>query len=86
MMQFSIKDLLLGTAFVAIGVALLSPFFRGLFTGAGFAEYLFCWFGGGAFIGAGFGTPFGRPWIGAGLGAEVQLLLLLCLFIKNVWQ
>jgi hypothetical protein len=79
MPRFSIKDLLLATLLIAIGIALLLPLFshapppwyvRGIETEA--AAML--WFGGCSTIGAGLFVPFQRARTGAILGAVLALI------------
>ncbi len=79
MPKFSIKDLLIATAIVATGTALISSIFRFptvfLEPSPG-AAFVFCWYVGGMLIGAGLFWPFRRPWMGIALGFIVQITLV----------
>jgi hypothetical protein len=56
--RFGLKDLLISTALIAIGLAVLRLRFAGEPLVIGW--WLVSWFGGGALVGAGIGVPFGR--------------------------
>ena len=84
MPRFTIKDLLIATALIAIGAGALAFLFRGgegLFAaGLGSeAAVLVLWIGGGACIGAGLLTPFKRPLVGAVIGMVIQTISSTCL-------
>lgn len=72
--RFSIRDLLVATALIAVGMAGLAYIFGGPETGP-FPIWL--WFFSGACIGAGALTPFKRPIVGAVCGLVIQLGLAL---------
>ena len=67
-------------ALIAAGLWLLVVMFQFALSDLLGLELLF-WFGGGALIGAGFGTPFRHHWRGAAIGAGTQLLFL---FAMNI--
>jgi hypothetical protein len=74
--RFSVKELLLSTTLLAAGIVAvcltIEP--RSYLSTSG---HIVCWLIGGAFIGAGLFLPFKRPWIGATVGALIQIALLL---------
>jgi hypothetical protein len=84
MPRFTIKDLLLTTTLIAVGVGMFAFLFqRGDAinrVGAG-AAALLLWFGGSAFLGAGVFAPFKRPWRGAIVAVVLQALVLAVGFI-----
>lgn len=67
MPQFSLRQLMLATTLVALGLA-------GLFGPAGIGKLL-----GFPLLGAGVFTPFGRPWLGAIAGFLIPVTLLFLL-------
>jgi hypothetical protein len=80
MPRFKVKDLLIATALIAIGLGMWALLFRsweGLFDEGmgGVLDILLLWFGGGACIGAGLFTPFKRPWTGV-IGAFFAQILV----------
>jgi hypothetical protein len=77
MPHFSIRDLMFATALVALGIFMVSTLFK---YPPGRDAYAFVlWFGGGAMIGAGLFTPFGRVWWGAVVGFAAQIVVVLLL-------
>jgi hypothetical protein len=78
MPRFSIKDLLIATTCIAMGIGLLAfPYYHHEYISANLpsSTYVLCWFGGGALIGAGILNPFGRPLWGAAIGFVVLVLV-----------
>jgi hypothetical protein len=79
MPRFTIKDLLIATTLVAVGAGLIAFWMRTpeldteswLFLPA----LVVCWYGGGAFIGAGLFIPFKRPLTGVFIAVVIQTLL-----------
>lgn len=73
MPRFSIKDLTLATAMMAIGIGLVTYVLRykpesvNSITNVS-SLFPLSWFGGGVLIGAGIMTPFNRPWTGVIIG------------------
>ncbi len=84
--SFSLTDLLLATALVAIGITMVATPFTyppppGQRPWQGAFPVIILWFSGGALIGAGFFAPFHRIKAGVALGvatATLALLLTLC--------
>ncbi len=87
MSRFTVKDMLIATAMVAVGAgAVAYPFhitsvYRGPFA---LVLFPFGWFSGGALIGAGLFRLFKRPWIGACVGVMVQMFVLWTLLLPSV--
>ena len=80
MPRFSVKDLLIGTTLVAAGMTLLMMITRE----PGVWVKIPLLFVGFALIGAGFGAPCGRHWLGAALWVGVLLLGLLGVIVANI--
>jgi hypothetical protein len=84
MPRFTIRDLLLATTLVAVGVGLIVfPLHFHQLVDEEWSLPLF-FFGGGAFIGAGIFTPFKRPWTGVIVAVVLQILFALVVFIAIV--
>lgn len=85
MPRFSIKDLLLATTLIALGIGALMTLarttgdFHRAFPGTAFVLFL----GGGALIGAGLLAPASRPLAGAVIGALVQAAFVAFAFITD---
>jgi hypothetical protein len=84
MPRFTVKDLLIAIALIAVGAGALAFLLRGRegFFGGGLgseAAVLVLWIGGGASIGAGLLTPFKRPLVGAVIGMVIQTISSTCL-------
>jgi hypothetical protein len=76
MARFSLKKLLFAMLQVAAGSACLSFVFS-IPVHTPFKPWNpFCWYGGGALIGAGLFVPTKRPVIGAVIGVFIQICLL----------
>jgi hypothetical protein len=60
------------TALVALGILMVSTLFK-YPPGRDVYPVFVLWFGGGAMIGAGLFTPFGKVWWGAVIGFAVQV-------------
>jgi hypothetical protein len=79
MPRFTIKDLLVATALVAIGAGMIGFQYQNglaIFTWGGMGVCLFLWCGGGVLIGAGLLKPFKRTWTGVITGLVIQTLLV----------
>lgn len=80
--QFTIRDLLLSTALIALGIgayraAILMAFNTPLQNQVGFAHLMIAvWLSSGALIGTAIFIPFRRPLYGAIFGLLVSLVLL----------
>jgi hypothetical protein len=82
--KFSIKDLLIATIFVAVGLGMVTSIFKSsvYFHGTEYGAP-FLWFGGCALIGLGLGWPFKQPLVGIFLGFLISIitpLLVLLIF------
>jgi hypothetical protein len=77
MPRFTIRDLLVATALIAVGAGMIVFLFRGREASHQLGDWptLFFWCGSGAFVGAGIFTPFKRPWTGAITGFVIQTWL-----------
>ena len=73
MPRFSIKNLLVATALIAVGCGMmwtaihLPKVYFPDDVARNMSEKVFLWFGGGGLIGAGIGTPLGNWYIGRSL-------------------
>ena len=82
MPQFTLKEMLLATTLIAVGVGAMAFLYhsadapRGLGNSAQVGLAVLLWFGGGALVGAGLFTPFKRPWTGASVAFALQVLLM----------
>jgi hypothetical protein len=78
--RFSVKELLLATTLIAIGIVTICittqprPYLGGL-------SHAALWLFGGGCVGAGLFAPFSKPWIGAVVGVFVQLVLIAGFFL-----
>jgi hypothetical protein len=83
MPRFTIKDLLITTTLIAIGVGILTFLFRNvvlmeqLFGDNAVVAAIVLWLVSGAMISAGLFVPFRHPWMGAAIGLVIQALLLI---------
>jgi hypothetical protein len=80
MPRFSIKDLMLATAMVAIGTGLVAYVLRYMPESVGSITdvsglFFPSWIAGGTLIGAGMMTPFKRPWTGVIIGIVITAAL-----------
>lgn len=88
MPRFTIKDLLLATTLIAIGVGMLAQIFSGtspdwiklLGDSIAVAVCILIWLGSGALIGAGLFSLFKHPWIRAAVGFLFQFVFFILLF------
>jgi|tagenome__1003787_1003787.scaffolds.fasta_scaffold20490834_1 hypothetical protein len=74
MPRFSIKDLLIATTLISVGLGLLYFVYQHRYTPDDEAWELGAYLGGGALIGAGAMTPFKRPLRGAIIAVVLMLL------------
>ena len=77
MPRFTVKDLLIATTFIAMGAGLMVVLVqnrKALMNAEMGGTCVLLWFGGGACIGAGFGTPFKQAQFGAIVALFLQLL------------
>jgi hypothetical protein len=79
MPRFSIKDLMIATTLIAVGMGLIYFAYQAV-QHPGFSDYKALQFsvgvfGGTAIIGAGILTPFKRPWTGALVAVGIVILL-----------
>lgn len=82
--KFNLKDLLLGTALISLGLAMAVTPFRALFGHAMWYHILLpqlFWLGGGAFVGGGILLPFKKAAAGAVIGFTVQVVVFYTYFI-----
>jgi len=84
MPRYSLKDLLLSTALVAVGMAMLYVLFTYRW-GVPNAVPLMTtvWIAGGTLIWAGLLLPFRHPWIGACVGAVIQMALIYAFLVSS---
>ena len=69
MARFSLKELLLGTTYIAIGLFIIRlPWLIRFDELLELLLLIFLFLSGGTFIGAGILLPFKRLWLGAGIG------------------
>jgi hypothetical protein len=83
--RFTLKELLIGTALIAIGLGLVAFEMRGdyrlQYVSYHSPESLIIWLQGGAMVGAGLLYPFNRVRLGVFLAFIVQVILLITSFI-----
>jgi hypothetical protein len=85
--KYSLQQLLLSVSFIAIGISLLTWLIRNAPLGPELSDipiYIFCWFGGGSFIGAGLCAPFQQARKGAVYGVLVQFLNILLFSLLGI--
>ena len=80
MPRFTIKDMLIATTLIAVGVGMIASLLRNTYFSnnggaAAILVMMLLWYGGGACIGAGLFMPFGSPRTGAGLALMIQVVL-----------
>jgi hypothetical protein len=85
MPRFSIKDLMLATTLIAVGLAVLI-LLPGLAsrTAVGIVLPFVFWLGGCVLIGVGLFTPFHKKRLGAGIGAGAALFFVVIVVIHNL--